>query len=214
MAAGIRAGCFVDAGVECGGREIARPVFGRRQGLRDILARSSFHLSGSGSRAPSEGRWALWGLGAKTRFQGDDGALSHDGDVLTGTLGATSYAWNRTVWGLAVSRSEGDGTFGRSTPGSGISRAESSLTNVHPHLRVDVNACFSVWCLLGVGRGDMRLSADGRAELETDVRMSLGALAIRHPPRSPRGLDLFAKNRRVPGAADIGRCTGPVVGGR
>ena len=78
---------------------------------------SSFSLA---AETEGGGFAALWGRMAKTRFAGREDALSLDGDVTTGLLGA-DYAWGRWTTGLVVSHSIGEGGYrgevlGRSTP--------------------------------------------------------------------------------------------------
>ena len=94
---------------------------------RDLLSQSSFHTSSaqdadSGDAAGRGARWAAWGRGAVTRFDGGEGALSLDGDVVTGTAGV-DYAQGRLLAGLAVAHSVGDGTF--TAPGIGVAAANA-----------------------------------------------------------------------------------------
>ena len=51
--------------------------------------------------------------------------------------------------GVAVSRARGDGGFEH----DGHSEMEATLTSVHPYLRYAVGEQFSVWGILGLGRG-------------------------------------------------------------
>ncbi len=164
---------------------------------RNLLSQSSFHLSSaqdadSGDAAGRGARWAAWGRGAVTRFDGGEGALSLDGDVVTGTAGV-DYAQGRLLAGLAVAHSVGDGTF--AAPGIGETATNagelgSSLTSGHPYLGLAVSERLSLWGLFGFGQGEMSLS-DGDALTETDIAMRMGAVGLRRELRSgPDGFDL------------------------
>ena len=80
--------------------------------LRDVLLGSSFFYSASlanaGGQQEAPGQWALWGDVAATRFDGTDGALTLDGEVATGTVGADLHR-GRWLGGVALSYSEGEG---------------------------------------------------------------------------------------------------------
>ena len=56
-----------------------------------------------------------------------------DGDVATGILGADAE-WNRLLAGVAVSVSDGEGTFDQ--PGMDSGTIESTLTTVSPYARL------------------------------------------------------------------------------
>ena len=63
--------------------------------LRDVLLGSSFRLTlGDDAASPGHMRLTAWGRVAGTQFDGRDGALTLDGNVLTGTVGVDS-AWDR-----------------------------------------------------------------------------------------------------------------------
>ena len=83
---------------------------------RESLLGSAFHLSAGGGDAGGPG-YAAWGRVTAGGFDGEElsGAVTTriDGEVTTGILGA-DMAWERWLAGLAVSVSEGEGTFGRS----------------------------------------------------------------------------------------------------
>ena len=76
---------------------------------RDLLTGSSFALTGG---EKSSGFYSLWGRGAVSRFDGRDGALSLDGEVTSGMLGAD---WTRgaVTAGLVVSHSPRRGHLSR-----------------------------------------------------------------------------------------------------
>ena len=122
-------------------------------------------------------------------FDGEDvsGAVTMriDGEVTTGILGVDA-AWERWLAGVALSVSEGEGTFGQSGGLDDGNRGtvQSSLTSVQPYARLEMSERLSAWGLLGFGSGDMTITeaANGpRVETvtRTDIGMRLGALGAR-----------------------------------
>ena len=164
----------------------ADPRLGRSQTvqplrLREMLVGSSFRLTlGATDDAPARTpRLTAWGRVAATRFDGRDGTLSLDGDVLTGTVGVDSE-WDRLLAGLAVAHSRGDGSF--TMPGTaerGRGDLENTLTSLHPYLRYAVNDRLAVWGLLGYGWGQLELEMDTGETKETDTNLVMGAFGGR-----------------------------------
>ena len=144
--------------------------------LRDVLLGSSFRLNlGDDDAAPGHLRLTAWGRVAGTQFTGRDGALTLDGDVLTGTLGVDSE-WARWLAGVAVSHSLGGGSF----TGDGAGDLDSStLTSLHPYLRYAVNERVEVWSVLGYGWGDLTLEPGTGGTLETDTTLLMGSFGGR-----------------------------------
>ena len=144
--------------------------------LRDVLLGSSFRLNlGDDDAAPGHLRLTAWGRVAGTQFTGRDGALTLDGDVLTGTLGVDSE-WDRWLAGVAVSHSLGGGAF----TGDGAGDLDSStLTSLHPYLRYAVNERVEVWSVLGYGWGDLTLEPETGGTLETDTTLLMGSFGGR-----------------------------------
>ena len=147
---------------------------------RELLLGSAFHLAKEGEGgAPG---LAAWGRVTVGGFDGEEradaGHMRIDGEVTTGILGADAE-WNRLLAGVAVSVSEGEGTF--SQPGVDKGEIESTMTTVSPYARLMVNDRLSVWGLAGWGTGDMTITqaANGnQAErvARTDLEMRLAAL--------------------------------------
>ena len=144
--------------------------------LRDVLLGSSFRLNlGDDDAAPGHLRLTAWGRVAGTQFTGRDGALTLDGDVLTGTLGVDSE-WDRWLAGVAVSHSLGGGAF----TGDGAGDLDrSTLTSLHPYLRYAVNERVEVWSVLGYGWGDLTLEPGTGGTLETDTTLLMGSVGGR-----------------------------------
>ena len=115
-------------------------------------------MASDGGRAGGTG-FAAWGRVTTGGFDGEDearnGTVRMDGEVTTGILGADA-AWGRWLAGVAVSLSEGEGSYSYSEVGRG--RIESSLTSVNPYVRLDVNERVSTWGLFGYGTGEMTMT--------------------------------------------------------
>ena len=153
---------------------------GHALNLRQVLLGSSFRLALSGEAVGSSSlRLTAWGRVAGTTFDGRDGNLSLDGDVLTGTVGVDGE-WDRLLAGLAVAHSRGDGSY--SMPGTedrGRGGLENTLTSVHPYLRYAVNDRLAVWGLFGYGWGEWDLEMDNGMTIETDTNLVMGAFGGR-----------------------------------
>ena len=162
-----------------GGAPAARSMTGR-----ELLLGSAFHLASDGD-AGGGPAWAAWGRvtagGFDAKAPAEKGTVRMDGEVTTGILGADA-AWDRWLAGVALSVSEGEGTFDQ--PGVDRGTLESSLTAVHPYVRVDVNERVSAWGLLGYGTGEMTMTQAARGDrgeivTRTDIEMRLGAAGAR-----------------------------------
>ena len=176
---GLGGGFDPSFGQAWGGASQGPWVGSRNNGFGNLLSRSSFHFSAAGSN-PGDS-FALWGRGAMTSFSGDDGSLSHDGDVTTGTVGV-DFETGQTLFGIGMSHSQGDGEFSGSTSGLAGGNLDSSLTLFHPYVRVNINECTSIWGLVGTGSGDLTLTnGAGGAAIDTDIEMTMGAAGFRGP---------------------------------
>ena len=145
---------------------------------RDVLLGSAFHLS----RSAEDGGpgFAAWGRVTAGGFDAQEehaqGPVGMDGEVTTGIVGADA-AWARWLAGVAVSVSEGEGTYAYAEVGSGT--VESALAGVHPYARVEVNERVRAWGLLGFGAGEMTLRPEGRDPISADLDLRLGAVGAR-----------------------------------
>ena len=160
-----------------------RPEDTRSLSRRALMSGSSFHLASEGAGPV----FAAWGRFATEGFEVDVHDTRLDGDTTTGFLGA-DVAGGRWLMGAAVSHSEADGSF---VPGSGAasprnrSDVESTLSGVYPYARLTLSERVSLWGLAGVGHGTLTVSEDGRAPVETDIGMNMGALGARGTMLSP-----------------------------
>ena len=176
---------------------------------RELMLGSSFHLSSGGGEAGGPALSA-WGRVTADGFDGEEAGgartTSVDGEVVTGIVGVDT-AGEDWLAGIAVSVSEGEGRFGETGGVSGAleGTVESTMTAVHPYVRVDVNERVSAWGLAGYGEGrttvvEAAREMDGEAVAEvrtrTDVSMVLGAMGVRGvilEAAEDGGLDLALK---------------------
>ena len=151
---------------------------------RELLLGSSFHLAAGGGEAGGPG-YAAWGRVAVGGFDAEapaeKGTVRLDGEVTTGILGADAE-WERWLAGVALSVSEGEGTFDQ--PGVDSGTVESTLTSVNPYVRYEASDRLSVWGLVGYGTGDMTMTQAARGEraeivTRTDLMLRLGAAGAR-----------------------------------
>ena len=153
--------------------------------VNEFLARSSFHVS---SEEEEGWRLSFWGRGAFSRFDGFDGGHTLDGDVTTSTFGVDN-AGDRWLSGVALSRSEGEGTFSQDDFEGEFA---SSLTGLYPYLRYGVSERLSIWGMMGYGAGTLTFTADDVASIETDIDMTMGAVGLRGELLSPADEKDFA----------------------
>ncbi len=152
--------------------------------LRHLLMGSSFSYSNvraeqDADSPDAEGlnRWTAWGRMAATRFRGNDGPLSLNGEVATGMLGVDA-AWNRWLAGVVLARSDGEGGYAHATASGGS--LTSTLTSLHPFAHYRFNERTSVWGTIGYGLGDLSLTPEAAtASINTDLRTSMAALGGR-----------------------------------
>ena len=183
---------------------------------RDLLTGSSFALT---SETSAKDLVSLWGRGAVSRFDGREGRLSLDGEVVTGMLGAD---WTRGRWtaGLIVSHSAGEGGYsgapgagdgagngpGAGTgPGSGSGasgRVEATLTGVFPWGRYALSDRLEAWGAAGYGQGELTVTPkrpgtdeDGAA-IRAGLELGMAAAGLRGvllDPESGSGFRLTGK---------------------
>ncbi len=138
---------------------------------RALLTGTSFALT---EGTAESGFVSLWGRGAVTDFDGRDGALSVDGEVATGLLGADWARADRAV-GLIVGHSRGKGSY----RGQGAGTVSSSLTGLYPWGRHDLNDRVTVWGVAGYGEGTLTLEPEDGARIETDLDLAMAAAGLR-----------------------------------
>ena len=147
---------------------------------------------GYGSYGSTAARITYWGRGALTEFDGRDGDITLDGDVLTGIL-ASDYEDERLLAGLAVGYSDGDGSYHTSSGTEGD--LDASLVSIYPYARLEVTDNISAWAVLGYGTGDMKMTTvGGESTVDTDIEMKLGAMGMRGVLLSTETMDVALKS--------------------
>ena len=139
---------------------------------RDLLAGTAFSLTGG---SEDGGFGGLWGRGAISYFDGRDGDLSVDGEVLSAMFGA-DWTRGRGTAGLVLSHSRGNG--GYSSPG-GSGDIESALTGLYPWGRFALSRSVEVWGVVGYGSGDLTVTPEGNPGIDTDIDLSMAAAGAR-----------------------------------
>ena len=161
-------------GGDPGAESLRSAVLPRLPELHDALLGSSFHVEGGAQQAEGGGRgWAAWGDVTTTHFEGDAGGLGLDGDVTTGTVGLDRQ-WRRLLLGLALARSTGEGDYG-----GGAGTITSTLTSVHPYLRLRLAERAQLWGAMSWGRGILGLTPGSGAAIETDLDNSMAVVGGR-----------------------------------
>ena len=170
---------------------------------RDLIVGTSFALTGGSKEGGGFG--SLWGRASIAGFDGREGALTVDGEVTTGLIGADwssapgsgSGAGNWTA-GLAVGHSTGTGGWRRGGA-CGVNCAgaiEAVLSGLYPYAGVTVGERLSVWAAAGYGAGEVTVTPEGGAGLTADLTMAMGAAGLRSEVLRPvdgNGLSLALK---------------------
>ena len=164
-----------------GGRDAA---YAGPMSPRALLLGSAFRLGDQESEdSPA---WTAWGRAASSGFESAHDEVRVDGDVTSAFLGA-DVSHGPWLAGLAVSWSEGDGSF--EDPGDGASgdrgEMESRLTSLYPYARYRLNPRTDVWALAGYGTGELALTRRANETrprdvvVETGLGMRMGAAGAR-----------------------------------
>ena len=120
-----------------------------------LLMASSFHMaSADGGKEDAKGRWSLWARGSRASFSGKEDALTLEGDVSTGLVGA-DYERGRVLAGVTLAYSTGEGSY---TATGARGEVESTLASAQP-----LPALHGEGAPLGLGRpGPGRGRVDAR----------------------------------------------------
>ena len=170
------------------------PKEARRRGFRavtprDVLMGSSFEFT---SETKAKGLVSLWGRSAVSRFNGREGNLSLDGEVVSGMLGA-DWIRGRSAVGLILSHSTGVGGYAGAAPATGDGgsrsgtggRVEATLTGLFPWGRYALSDRLEAWGTAGYGAGDLTVTPklpgtdeDGAA-IRADLDLKMTAAGLR-----------------------------------
>ena len=168
-----------------------------------LLFNSDFVLNAG----PDGGRGvSLWGRGNYTRFNNLGEDLKAGGDAVSATLGI-DRAWERYVLGIALSRSEVDADYGGAAQVPG--ELQSTVTGLYPYFGAQLTERFSIWGLVGRGRGELvaKPTADARAA-QVDLKTHVTGFGAKGTLLAPgNGFSLAVKadtllSRTRTGAAD------------
>ena len=137
------------------GRAIANDQFD----LKRVLAGSAFvlPLNGAGSESQSQG-FTLWGAGDYRSLEGTEG-VRWDGDLFSLQLGLDAQLNERTILGVAVSKSQARLDYTDSSLGAS-GDYDLDMTSVHPYLGW-VAGGLDFWATAGYGDGELEISEDG-----------------------------------------------------
>ena len=165
-----------------------------------LVTGTSFTLTGGS--AEGGGFASLWGHASVAGFDGREDALTLDGEVTTGFLGA-DWAAERWTAGLALGHSAGTGGYRNgeceengtadSTQSGGCGgRIEAELTGLYPYAGLNVTERVSVWLAGGHGAGELTVIPDGDGAIGTDLSMRMGAGGTRIAVLGSEGSEGFS----------------------
>ncbi len=117
----------------------------RTLSLRDMLRGSRFVHRGG------ENGVSVWGQASYSRYEDGQDGVTVDGEVATGLLGVDRDN-GRTLLGLALSYSDGDGDWSGTSEQGELS---SQLTSLLPYIRHNVTQRLQVWAAASYGRGEL-----------------------------------------------------------
>ena len=158
--------------------------------ISNLLLASSFHLA-SADRDARGRRWSVWGRGAHSGFNGADDGLSLDGGVSTGLFGA-DFESGKMLMGVALAYSAGGGSY---TTAEVEGEIESTLASMHPYLRYAASGRVSLWSVLGLGKGELRIDPERSEErMETGLSMGMAAFGVRGSLLAGSDFDLAVKS--------------------
>ena len=156
---------------------------------QDLLLGTNFSLA-RGADAMG-GNFTFWGQVAYSGFDGKEGDLSLDGEVLTGLVGL-DYSRQQWMLGLAVSRSGGSGGY----KGKQEGKIETTLTSAIPYGAWQASERVKLWGALGYGKGEMTLKPKDQGEIKADLNWTMAAVGARAALLDPDGeglsLDLLS----------------------
>ena len=164
--------------------EEAQRLTSRAVTPRDLLTGSSFALT---AETAGKDLVSLWGRAAVTRFDGREGDLMLDGEVVTGMLGA-DWTGGRWTAGLIVSHSTAEGGYSGAPDagdaGSG-GKVEATLTGLFPWARHALSERLEAWGAAGYGAGELTVTpkapgtgGDGPA-IHADLDLRMAAVGLR-----------------------------------
>ncbi len=150
----------------------------RTIGDAEMLDGSAFTLSLSGEDADdSNNGWTIWSRSEFRSFEGKTGQNGWDGSIRSTWLGFDTWADERLLAGLAVSRNRGKTDL---VSDQVTSLVETSLTAAWPYFQMTMpNGTGTVRAVLGVGSGEAKHhAAEGKTE-RAGLSMKAASIAAR-----------------------------------
>ncbi len=144
----------------------------RTLSLRDMLRGSRFVHRGG------ENGVSVWGQASYSRYEDDQDGIAVDGEVTTGMLGVDRDN-GRTLLGLALSYSDGDGDWSGASEQGELS---SQLTSLLPYIRHNVTQRLQVWAAASYGRGELEQTLEQTSatmSTEHDIEQRSASAGVR-----------------------------------
>ncbi|MDE0145067.1 MAG: hypothetical protein OXL95_04290 [Nitrospira sp.] len=141
---------------------------------REVLMGTSFALTGE--KTANGSTWSVWGRGARSYFDGREGALELDGDVTTAMLGIDRRQ-GRWLTGLVLTHGLGEGDYSRVDGRSG--RMKSHLTMITPWVSHELNDRITAWGAFGYGQGGLTFKMNQRKAWQADTKTLMAATGAR-----------------------------------
>ncbi len=144
----------------------------RTLSLRDMLRGSRFVHRGG------ENGVSVWGQASYSRYEDGQDGITVDGDVTTGMLGVDRDN-GRTLLGLALSYSDGDGDWSGTAEQGELS---SRLTSLLPYIRHNVTERLQLWAAASYGRGELEQTLEQTsATMSTkhDIEQTSASVGVR-----------------------------------
>ena len=179
----VEAGWSAETPSSWPGPDSAREAEAQTLTAHDLLTQSSFALT---SGSAESGFASVWGRGAITHFDGQEGEMTLDGKVSSMMVGA-DVSRDALIAGLMLGHSRGDGGY-QSPEGNG--RIEAALTTLVPYGRVEVSRRLSIWAMAGYGQGKLTFTPDDEPALEPDLSFMMGAVGAHNVLGTSRGATL------------------------
>jgi len=126
-------------------------------------------LHGSRFLYSDQNRLSVWGQVSHSGYEDTIEGVSVDGEITTSMLGVDSDS-GRTLLGLALSYSDGDGDWDGAL---GDGRLSSSLLSLLPYIRHDVSERLQVWGAASYGEGELEQTATNRSGVTSDIQHDL-----------------------------------------
>ena len=140
-----------------------------------LLAGSGFSMPLAGTDQASFG---AWGAGDLRSFEGEPDSGTYDGHSTAAYLGVDARGGNWLA-GVSVSRAAADVDYAFSGDVQGRGTLVTTLTGVHPYMRLQVGGATELWVIGGFGSGGAdleRAHVDGADVGDLSMAMAIGGL--------------------------------------